>query len=107
MQTYIHIYTLQNCLALAGSFFLMGPKAQWNRMWRESRRVATALYLGSLLLTLLVAFTYKHIWGPKGLYLLILMLCQYVSITWYTLSYIPFAQDALRAFMRRRLGGDM
>lgn len=96
--------TVGNCLALAGSFFLMGPKAQWTRMWRESRRVATMMYLGSLFLTLFVAFFYTHIWGPKGLYLLILMICQYVAITWYCLSYIPFAQDAVRSFIRRRFG---
>ena len=84
------------------------PKAQWTRMWRESRRVATLLYLGSLALTLLVAFCYTHIWGPKGLYLLILMICQYVAITWYCLSYIPFAQDFVRNIVRRRFsGGDM
>ena len=97
--------TVGNCLALAGSFFLMGPKAQWTRMWRESRQVATAMYLGSLALTLLVAFFYSHIWGPKGLYLLILMICQYIAITWYCLSYIPFAQEVLKGFLRRRFGG--
>jgi hypothetical protein len=71
-------------------------------MWRENRRVATLLYLGSLMLTLLVAFCYSYIWGPKGLYLLILMIAQYIAITWYCLSYIPFAQDAVRSFLRRR-----
>eukprot|EP00977_Amphora_coffeiformis_P008512 scaffold1924_cov218-Amphora_coffeaeformis.AAC.4 len=60
-------YQQGNCLALAGSFFLMGPKAQWNRMWREERRIATLLYLGTLGGTLLVAFMYSHIWGPKEL----------------------------------------
>ena len=44
--------TVGNCLALAGSFFLMGPKAQWKRMWKDDRKVATILYLGSLVLTL-------------------------------------------------------
>mmetsp|Transcript_20016 Transcript_20016/g.37961 ORF Transcript_20016/g.37961 Transcript_20016/m.37961 type:complete len:206 (-) Transcript_20016:210-827(-) len=99
--------TVGNCLALAGSFFLMGPKAQWNRMWREERRIATLLYLGTLGGTLLVAFMYSHIWGPKGLYLLMLMICQYAAITWYCLSYVPFAHDVVRSFLRRRLGISM
>lgn len=82
----------------------MGPKAQWGRMWREERRVATLLYLGTLGLTLLVAFGYGQIWGPKGLYLLCLMVCQYAAITWYCLSYVPFAHDVVRGFVRRRFG---
>jgi hypothetical protein len=94
--------TVGNLIALAGSFFLTGPLAQFRNMWQEKRRTATALYVGSLFLTLVVAFS--PVPGPKGLYLLILMLVQYVSITWYCLSYIPFAQDMLTGFLRRRLG---
>jgi hypothetical protein len=94
--------TVGNLMALGGSFFLMGPKAQWTKMWKESRRVATMLYLGSLFLTLMVAFFYTDIPGPGGLYLLLLMIAQYIAITWYCLSYIPFAQDMLRGFLRRR-----
>jgi hypothetical protein len=91
--------TAGNAIALAGSCFLSGPTNQINRMCREKRRVATAMYLGSLVLTLFVAFV--HVPGPKGLYLLILMLAQYVSITWYCLSYIPFAQEAVQGFVQR------
>ena len=64
-----------NLIALAGSFFLKGPRTQWKQMWHESRKHATGLYLGSLFLTLFVAFVGMP--GPKGLYLVLLMLCQY------------------------------
>ncbi|GAX28947.1 hypothetical protein FisN_20Lu271 [Fistulifera solaris] len=93
--------TIGNIIALAGSFFLTGPKAQWKNMWLEKRRIATGLYLGSLFLTLFVAFL--PIPGPEGFYLLLLMLCQYISITWYTLSYVPFAHDIIVSFVRRRI----
>jgi len=96
--------TVGNLIALAGSFFLSGPQAQFRNMWQEKRRNATALYVGSLFLTLFVAFV--SVPGPKGLYLLVLMICQYVSITWYTLSYIPFAQDMLASFVRRVIATD-
>lgn len=82
-------------MALAGSFFLMGPKAQWSRMWREERRIATLMYLGTLFLTLVVAFFYSDIWGPKGLYLLILMICQYTAITWCKFPLLVFEWDRL------------
>jgi drug/metabolite transporter (DMT)-like permease len=95
--------TVGNLLALCGSFFLVGPAAQMRRMWHQSRRSATLIYVGSLFLTLVVAFL--RVPGPKGLILLLLMICQYVAIMWYTLSYIPFAQDLVAGFMRRRWGG--
>lgn len=96
--------TVGNLIALAGSFFLKGPKTQLRQMWHESRRHATGLYLGSLFLTLFVAFLYVP--GPKGLYLIILMVCQYLSITWYCLSYIPFAREAITSYMQRRFSSD-
>ena len=94
--------TAGNLLALAGSFFLSGPRAQMRKMWSPKRQVATGLYLGSLFLTLFVAFLNAP--GPKGFCLLVLMGCQYVSITWYTLSYVPFAHDAIRSFVGRYIG---
>jgi hypothetical protein len=68
-------------------------------MFHKTRRVATAVYLGSLVLTLIVAFV-PFPFG-KGLVLLLLMLCQYAAIGWYILSYIPFARDAVIGWCRR------
>ena len=95
--------TVGNIVALAGSFFLSGPSNQLARMWHPKRQTATALYLSSLGLTVLVAFLPRF--PLQGLILLLLMLSQYVSITWYTLSYVPFAHDAIRNFVTRRLSG--
>lgn len=96
--------TIGNVIALAGSCFLSGPQSQLAKMWHESRRLATALYLGSLVLTLLVAFL--PIPG-RALLLILLMLCQYLSITWYCLSYIPFAREAISGYIQRRWGDAM
>ena len=94
--------TVGNLIALAGSFFLTGPKTQYRKMFHDSRRVATYMYLGSLFLTLLVTAT------TGGAFLLIiLVLFQYVAITWYTLSYIPFARDIASGFLQRRMSGYM
>jgi|UPI0005819B9A hypothetical protein len=95
--------TIGNIISLSGSFFLSGPHAQLQKMWHETRRVATAVYLASLILTLLIAFGKPP--GPNAFYLLVLMACQYVTITWYCLSYIPFARDAVRSYARRWFSG--
>lgn len=91
--------TVGNLIALAGSCFFTGPTSQMQRMFHPKRRIATSLYLGSLFLTLLVAFL-PGMPGPRGLILLVLMLAQYVAVTWYCLSYIPFAQEAVANFIR-------
>lgn len=94
--------TIGNIISLAGSFFLSGPTTQLRAMWAEKRRTATLLYVGSLGLTLVLTFT--PLPGPKGVVLLFLVLCQYVAITWYCLSYIPFAHDIVLGYVRRRFG---
>ena len=96
--------TVGNMIALAGSLFLSGPRNQLRRMWHESRRLATTAYLGSLLLTLFVIFV--PVPGPKRLYLLLFMLVQFCAIAWYCLSYVPFARDAVRGYISRRLSSD-
>ena len=92
--------TAGNLIALAGSFFLSGPLAQAQKMWHPVRRSATAAYLGSLLVTLILA-----VWGSRvpgqGLILLVLMGLQYVAIAWYTLSYVPYGQEAVMSFVQR------
>lgn len=94
--------TIGNIIALCGSCFLSGPHSQLIKMWAETRRVATMVYLGSLFFTLFIAFV-PGIPGPTGLYLLVLMICQYLSITWYCLSYIPYARETLTGCVQRRM----
>ena len=52
-------------------------------------------------LTLLVAFL-PSFFG-QALMLLILLVIQYAAITWYCLSYIPYAREAIRAYVTRML----
>ena len=91
--------TLGNIISLSGSFFLSGPRAQVHKMFHPTRRVATGVYLGSLLPTLAVAFgrTYRG----QAVLLLVLMALQYVAIAWYCISYIPFARQMIRSYFGR------
>jgi drug/metabolite transporter (DMT)-like permease len=98
--------TVGNILALTGSCFLSGPQAQYRRMWQPRRQAATAFYLGSLLVTIVVLMIPMGNYGLKGILLLLLMLIQYVAITWYCLSYVPFAQDAVQGWLQRRVWSD-
>ena len=89
---FVTIATLGNVISLCGSCFLMGPTSQSKKMFHPSRRIATILYLSSLILTLVVAFALLG-WKGQSLLLVVLMICQYVAIAWYCMSYVPFARQ--------------
>ena len=78
----VHV-TMGNVLSLMGTCFLSGPTSQIRRMYHESRRVATVMYLGSIGLSLLLLVTPGHF--GKGFLLFLLLCCQYVAVTWYVL----------------------
>ncbi|KFQ39578.1 Vesicle transport protein SFT2A, partial [Mesitornis unicolor] len=80
-------YTLGNIAALASTCFLMGPLKQLKAMFEPKRLIATLVMLLFLSLTLCAAFW----WNNKGLALLFCIL-QFLAMTWYSLSYIPFAR---------------
>ncbi|XP_060774777.1 SFT2 domain containing 2b [Neoarius graeffei] len=83
-------YTFGNVASLLSTMFLMGPWKQLKRMCDKTRALATAVMIICLVLTLCSAFW----WQNKGLAVLFCIL-QFLALTWYSLSYIPFARDAL------------
>jgi len=84
-------YSLGNVTALASTCFLMGPMKQLRNMFKEKRLIATIVMLVCLVLTLCAALW----WKSNGLALVFCIL-QYLAMTWYCLSYIPFARDAVK-----------
>ncbi|NP_956666.1 vesicle transport protein SFT2A [Danio rerio] len=83
-------YTLGNIAALSSTCFLMGPVKQLKRMFEPTRLIATILVLLFLVLTLCAVFW----WNKKGLAIIFCIL-QFLAMTWYSISYIPFARDAV------------
>uniref|UniRef100_A0A7N9CJA9 Vesicle transport protein n=1 Tax=Macaca fascicularis TaxID=9541 RepID=A0A7N9CJA9_MACFA len=83
-------YTLGNLAALASTCFLMGPVKQLKKMFETTRLLATIIMLLCFIFTLCAALW----WHKKGLAVLFCIL-QFLSMTWYSLSYIPYARDAV------------
>lgn len=83
-------YTLGNIAALSSTCFLMGPLKQLKRMFEPTRLIATIVMLLCLALTLCAVFW----WGKRGLAIIFCIL-QFLAMTWYSISYIPFARDAV------------
>ncbi|XP_029640207.1 vesicle transport protein SFT2B isoform X2 [Octopus sinensis] len=84
-------YTLGNILSLSSTCFLMGPMNQLKKMFAKTRIIATIVVLLMFILTLVAAFALKK----PGLALLCVIL-QSLALTWYSLSYIPYARDAVK-----------
>jgi hypothetical protein len=61
--------------------------------------VATGIYLFFMGLTLFLAFFPKDI-PARLLWLVLSIFCQFLALMWYSLSYIPFARDIMKAFCK-------
>jgi len=92
-------YTFGNIAALLSTCFLMGPCEQLKRMFSETRLIATTIVLICLALTLCSALW----WRIAGLAILFCFL-QFLAMTWYGLSYIPYARDAVKGCFTSCLG---
>ncbi|XP_036403576.1 vesicle transport protein SFT2A-like [Megalops cyprinoides] len=90
MPLFAVFYTVGNAAALFSTCFLMGPLKQLKRMFEPTRLVATCVMLLCLALTLCSVFW----WQKNGLAILFCIL-QFLAMTWYSISYIPFARDAV------------
>jgi hypothetical protein len=86
------LMTCSNLSAIGGSMFLSGPKKQIQRMFEETRIIATIVYLVSMILTVVAAFTVK---SPP--LVITLSIIQYLAMIWYGLSYIPYARTVVKS----------
>lgn len=84
------LYTLGNVLSLMSTCFLMGPVKQLKKMFAKTRVIATIVVLVMIVLTLVCALAINN----TGLTILCVCI-QFLALTWYSISYIPFARDAV------------
>lgn len=91
-------YTLGNLLSLGAASFMVGPAKQCRDMAAPSRRTASLVYLATLAGTLTSVFYFK-----LALLSLCFIVLQFLALTWYTLSYIPFGHTAAKKLLRRVL----
>ncbi|XP_072018756.1 vesicle transport protein SFT2B-like [Amphiura filiformis] len=85
------LYSFGNLTALSGTIFLMGPIKQMKNMFKEKRIFTTLIALLFLALTLCAA-----LWWDIAILAIIFCICQFLAFIWYSLSYIPYARDAVR-----------
>ena len=70
-------YSIGNLLSLGAASFLVGPRAQARGMLHPSRRVASLVYLATLVGTLVTVFAFK-----RALLSLLFIVLQFLALTW-------------------------
>jgi len=101
---FVTIYTTGNLLSLMASTFLCGPRMQFRRMSHETRKYTTIVYLSSIATTIIFAFIPGIPKVPRLIGFVLLLIIQFCSCLWYSLSYLPFARRAVLKFVKDNLG---
>jgi len=96
------IYTLGNILALTGTTFLVGPKQQFKNMTNKTRIGTSIVYISALIGTLVAAL----IKPPIKPLILVLILVQFLALTWYSLSFIPYARTLVKKCFQKAITED-
>ena len=78
------LYVCGNLIAIMATAFWVGPKLMCKKMWNSTRRGATAMYLVSLVLVLVLALLHVAV----GVVLLMLAVELFCAV-WYSASYVP------------------
>ncbi|OQV22430.1 Vesicle transport protein SFT2B [Hypsibius exemplaris] len=85
-------YTLGNLVSLGSTCFLMGPVSQVKKMFAETRWIATLVMVLFFALTLCAA-----LWWHNKVLAVVFCVGQFLAMTWYSISYIPYARNAVKS----------
>jgi hypothetical protein len=97
--TFALLYSLGNFVSFLATGFLIGPKRQCKSACESSRALATFLFLGSIIATIVAAVYVKSV-----ILCIFLIIVQFCALVWYTASYIPFAQSMISSTCRSCVG---
>eukprot|EP00736_Rhodelphis_marinus_P011521 Rmarinus@m.1156 len=91
--------TLGNIMSLGSSMFISGPWNHVKKMFEKTRVMATCAYLFCLLLTLVLSFVQPIGGGGDIPLILLLIILQYATLFWYTLSFIPYGRTLVKLLL--------
>ncbi|EGG18322.1 hypothetical protein DFA_03816 [Cavenderia fasciculata] len=99
-KTFAKFYTIGSLCVIIGLVFLVGLKKQYQNIISSKERLySTLIYLSSIFGTLYCALGLK-----STILTMFLVICQFISVVWYSLSYIPFGQAMLSSITTKLFG---
>jgi len=93
LASFATLYAIGTIISLIGTGFLIGFTKQLKLMFKPVRVAATIIFLISIGLIFVGAFVIG-----SGVLSIIFVAIEYVAFLWYTLSYIPYARQAILGF---------
>mmetsp|Transcript_8519 Transcript_8519/g.10774 ORF Transcript_8519/g.10774 Transcript_8519/m.10774 type:complete len:188 (+) Transcript_8519:157-720(+) len=102
---FVVLYTFGNIVSLCSSMFLCGPKRQFKRMFDDTRKIITIVYLSTLLLSIIICFIPFNSTAKLAI-LVILLITQFLASIWYNLSFIPLARRSVKKFFNNQFDGE-
>eukprot|EP01118_Nematostelium_gracile_P003888 TRINITY_DN1454_c0_g1_i1.p1 TRINITY_DN1454_c0_g1~~TRINITY_DN1454_c0_g1_i1.p1 ORF type:complete len:166 (-),score=12.07 TRINITY_DN1454_c0_g1_i1:21-518(-) len=80
-------YTIGNILAVSATGFLIGPMRQFKLCMKPTRIITSVVFVLAMALTLVAAFVLR-----LSILVVVAVVIQFCALTWYAMSYIPFAR---------------
>lgn len=90
------LMSLGAVISIVGTFFLSGPINQIKKMFEPTRLIATLAYVAMIILTLVSGLVLRN-----PILAIACIVGQYAAMGWYSISFIPYARETLRAFLGR------
>jgi len=97
---FVLLYSFGNAIAIFATVFLMGPWRQLKNMFAQVRILATLVFLGMLITTIVVAVQTKNF-----VIVLVCVILQFFAGLWYSISYIPYARQMVLSICFGGSGG--
>ena len=93
------LFTLGNVVTLLSTTFLVGPRRHARMMVAPTRLCATLVYFGFMACTIAAVALQNT---PLAV-VIFCVVCQFVAMEWYTLSYLPFGRTVALAILKGSL----
>lgn len=89
-------YTVGIILSMASTCILYGPLYQLRTMFHSTRMMTSIVYL--TLMVIIIAYALSS--HPLPFLLVFLIFGQYLALTWYSLSFIPWGREAVWSLLQ-------
>ena len=99
-ESFAIMYTVGNLISLCSTCCLYGPYSQAKSMFAETRMIITTVYFLLMATTLFLAFYQGYVPGRVPI-LITVIICQFLALCWYTISFIPFARDIVKSCINK------
>lgn len=95
VNSFVIAYSLGTAFSIAASFFLKGPKAQWNTMTDKKRFIPSMIFLVAFIMTFISVYLIK-----SNVLTIICVVVQICAGLFYMLTFVPYGTSLFKKCCR-------